>query len=59
MDEVMPSVVPGLMFGAELADGVCSLSGMNFRTFMEFWQCPKTLMEVAVSLFFICLEYCL
>ena len=41
--------LPSLNFGAELANGTCSIVGFDFETWHGLLECPKILLEVAVS----------
>ena len=42
--------LPSFNLGSELANGTCSLVGLDFETWYSLLSCPRMLIEVAVSL---------
>lgn len=47
LNNPLPYKVPSIMYGAELANGTCSIPGLDFVQWYNIWNCPRIILEVA------------
>lgn len=52
--ENIPVMIPALMYGTQLSTvgNKCVIPGFSYNKFYDVWNCPKIVMEVAVSISF-------